>query len=300
MEKTAGLLRERGIPFVQNCRLCEHSSFHIGGEAALAVFPTSDTQLCDALQILSPRVPFVVMGNATNVVFDDRGFAGAVLFTNRMRHAEVRGSVITADAGIGLRALALLAQQNSLTGLEFAHGIPGTLGGALVMNAGAFGGEICDVCLESRYFDTATKRIERIPSADHLWRTRGSIYADTPTRIILGATLSLKRGDPTKISARMEELSNRRRSTQPLEYPNAGSVFKRPPDDFAARLIDVCGLKGTRVGGAEVSVKHAGFIVNRGGATASDVRALVELIRERVLSQTGVRLECEIQFIDFE
>lgn len=300
MEKTLALLQERGVPFVQNCPLCDHSSFHIGGEAALAVFPTSSVELCDALQILSSRIPFTVVGNATNVVFDDRGFAGAVLFTNRTRHAEVTGTKIVADAGVSLRSLALLAQKNALEGLEFAHGIPGTLGGALVMNAGAFGGEICDVCLESRYFDTATQTLGKTASGDHLWRTRGSIYADIPTRIVLGATLSLREGSMGAITARMKEFSTRRHNTQPLEYPNAGSVFKRPPNDFAARLIDVCGLKGTRVGGAEVSVKHAGFIVNRGGATASDVRALVELIRECVWAKTGVRLECEIQFINFE
>jgi UDP-N-acetylmuramate dehydrogenase len=199
-----------------------------------------------------------------------------------------------------LSTLAEEARKESLTGLEFAHGIPGTLGGAVFMNAGAFGGEIKDICVNSHYYNIKTLEVGRLEGDAQSFAYRKSFYVDHPECLILGATLSLSPGDPTGIEERMKEYKSRRAASQPLEFPSAGSVFKRPEGDFAARLIDVCGLKGLRVGGAEVSEKHAGFIVNRGGATSEDVKHLIELIRERVRKETGVTLECEIRFLEHE
>ena len=166
------------------------------------------------------------------------------------------------------------------------------------MNAGAYGQEICDVCVRSEYYDVEKGSLASLTGEEHGFSTRFSSYQKHPERVILRAELLLKPGESEKIASLMEEQQNKRRSSQPLEYPNAGSVFKRPQGDYAARSIDVCGLKGLRVGGAEVSQKHAGFIVNRGGATARDVKDLTCLVRERVFAQTGVLLECEIEFIE--
>lgn len=301
MEKTIAALQGAGIFFERDCSLRAHSSFHIGGIARLAVFPEEKEQLIRSLQELSSNgVPFTVVGNATNLVFDDAGFNGAVIFTSRMRWAEVQKERLIASAGASLRALSTLAREHALSGMEFACGIPGTLGGALFMNAGAYGGEIGSLCQKSVYYDLKTNRIGEIEGEAHQWRARGSVYQDHPERIVLQAELVLSRGNAEEIGARMEELLQKRRASQPLEHPNAGSVFKRPPGDFAARLIDACGLKGMRVGGAEVSQKHAGFIVNRGDATATDVRRLVEAVRDCVYQKTGVLLECEIRFVKNE
>ena len=166
------------------------------------------------------------------------------------------------------------------------------------MNAGAFGGEIKDICVNSHYYNLQTLEVGRLTGDAQGFAYRKSFYVDHPEFLILGATISLNHGDSAEIEARMKEYKRRRAASQPLEYPSAGSVFKRPVGDYAGRLIEVCGLKGMTVGGAQVSEKHAGFIVNRGGATSADVKALVEIVRERVRRETGVLLECEIRFLE--
>lgn len=298
MKQLQDTLLRLGVHTETEYPLSRHSSFRIGGNAALAVFPKTREELIASLTVLSDRgIPFLTVGKASNVVFSDAGFAGAVLFTTAMREICVEGTTIRADAGVTLYALAVAAEKASLSGLEFAHGIPGTLGGAVVMNAGAYGGSIKDVCIKSEYYDPTNGKIGEFAGDAQAFAYRQSIYEKHPDYVVLGAELRGVKDDPEAIRARMEDYKQRRRATQPLEYPSAGSVFKRPEGYFAGKLIEDCGLKGSRVGGAEVSEKHAGFIVNRGGATAEDVRLLVERIQTTVLAQTGVALEPEIRFL---
>jgi UDP-N-acetylmuramate dehydrogenase len=239
----------------------------------------------------------LVIGRASNVVFSDDGFDGAVIFCGAWKELAIDGQMMTVSAGVSLASAATRAQEAGLAGLEFAHGIPATVGGAVFMNAGAYGGSIADVCVKTEYFDPVDGTCHTVCGADHAFAYRNSIYKKNPAYTVLSATLALTPDNDEAIAARMKEYMQRRRSTQPLEYPSAGSVFKRPEGYFAGKLIEDAGLKGTRIGGAEVSEKHAGFIVNRGGATARDVRALVELIQARVLECFGVELECEICFL---
>ena len=293
-------LTRHGIEWQENCLLSDHSSFRIGGAAKCAVFPRMPYELMIAVRLAQDAsLPYFVVGAGCNTLFDDRGFDGAVIFTKKMKRIVKNGNFWEVDAGVSLATLAQEAQREGLSGLEFAHGIPGTLGGAVFMNAGAFGGEIKDVCVKSCCYNIQTQEVKPLVGETQGFSYRSSFYSAHPECLILGATLSLHSGDPAEIEERMQEYKRRRSASQPLEYPSAGSVFKRPAGDFAARLIDVCGLKGLRVGGAEVSEKHAGFIVNRGGATSEDVKRLIEIIRERVLKETGVLLECEIRFLEY-
>lgn len=298
MKKLKELLQASGIAAEENCLLAEHSTFRIGGRASLACFPKSREQMLTVLQAINrQKIPFLVIGNASNVVFDDRGFDGAVVFTGGWKELIRKDNTIFASAGAPLHMLAKEALSASLSGLEFAYGIPGTVGGAVLMNAGAFGGCIAEVCVRSEYFDFETGELGFFEGDRQAFANRTSIYEKQARYTVLGAEFCLQPGEPAEIRERMEDFLTRRRQTQPLEFPSAGSVFKRPEGYFAGKLIEDCGLKGTRVGGAEVSQKHAGFIVNRGGATAADVKELVELIRSRVLDCTGVTLECEIRFL---
>ncbi len=299
MEQLYRYLASVGIEAVANDTLARHTSMRVGGSASVSCFPRTREQMIAVLEAVTQRdIRYVIIGNGSNVVFSDEGFCGVVIFTDKWRELSVGENRITACAGVPLVSVATVARDLSLSGLEFAYGIPGTVGGAVFMNAGAFGASICDVCVSSEYYDMQTGCVGRFEWDAQEFSYRSSIYEKQSRYAILGATLELKGGERQEIAGRMEEYLTRRKSTQPLEFPSAGSVFKRPEGLYAGKLIEDCGLKGVRVGGAEVSEKHAGFIVNRGGATASDVRALVELIQSRVQDKTGVSLECEIRFID--
>ncbi|MCI6398328.1 UDP-N-acetylmuramate dehydrogenase, partial [Lawsonibacter sp.] len=223
------------------------------------------------------------------------GFVLKVSGLDRVWEANRR---LRAESGISLARLARAALGRGLTGLEFAHGIPGTLGGAVVMNAGAYGGEMVQVLTAVTYLDGAGEE-RTLPAAECALTYRHSLFSDHPDWLVLEAELELQPGDAEAIQARMDELAAKRREKQPLEWPSAGSTFKRPEGRFAAALIEECGLKGTRVGGAQVSEKHAGFLVNRGGATADDVRRLIARVQETVLARTGVALEPEVKFLGF-
>lgn len=298
MEGLRRFLESVGVRSVTDCPLSAHSSFHIGGNAALACFPKTREQmlavLCEATRL---GIPFFLAGNGSNVVYSDRGLDGLVIFTGEWKELSVSGNRILACAGTSLYRVSVAAREAALTGAEFLYGIPGTLGGAVFMNAGAYGSSMADICLRSEYFDRESRECGWLDGAAQEFAHRSSIYEKNPRYTVLRAELCLAYGECGTITQIMENLMERRKLSQPLEYPSAGSVFKRPEGYFAGKLIEDCGLKGVRVGGAEVSQKHAGFIVNRGGATAKDVRELVELIRARVLEETGVRLECEIRFI---
>ena len=273
-----------------------HTTFKIGGPARLFLKADSVSAVHDAIKILGNNgISPLILGNGSNLLFPDEGYNGAVLKIACNKIIYAGENRIYAEAGAPLSSIASFAWKNALTGLEFAHGIPGTLGGAVVMNAGAYGGEISDVLEISSYVtlnDTYT-----ITNEEHCFGYRESVYKNHPEYTVLSAVFNLEPGNPDSISAKMRDLAEKRRDKQPLEFPSAGSVFKRPIGYFAGALIEQCGLKGYSIGGAEVSKKHAGFIINRGGATANDVKKLVNHIQNTVLKETGVSLECEICFI---
>ena len=279
----------------ENEPLERHTSFHIGGPAALMALPATQEEavLCVRTASKLGIEPFF-MGNGSNLLAADHGVERFIVKTSNLRRCEAEGNVITADSGITLARLAVFAREQGLTGLEFAHGIPGTLGGAVTMNAGAYGGEMAQVV---RQVTVLTKDGEVKTLYKFDFGYRHSAFSDG-SRMILSAQMELVTGEREQIAARMEELALQRQSKQPLEYPSAGSMFKRPEGYFAAALIDQCGLKGLAVGGAQVSEKHAGFVVNRGGATCADVLELVKQVKARVLEQTGVALEMEVKVLD--
>ena len=298
MEQLIEKLQTLGIEWEQNCPLSRHSSFHIGGAADFALFPKSNDELCQALTFLRAQdLPILVIGNGSNVVFSDEGYRGVVVFTGKCRKIKIEDDTVYADAGVQLSALSSAVRDEGLSGLEFAFGIPGTLGGAVYMNAGAYGGSMSDVCISSEYYDLKTGQVFGLFGDEQCFDYRKSIYQEHPEYIVLSATLKLKKGKRRQITEQMRTYLDKRRAAQPLELPNAGSTFKRPEGYFAGKLIEDCGLKGLTVGGAQVSTKHAGFIVNIGGATCKDVKCLIEQIKATVLQQTGVELECEIQFL---
>ncbi len=289
-------LNERGIAYKTEYSLREHVSFRVPCDASLVLFPATEQQMCDALAILDTAgVRTEILGRGSNVLFADEHFGGAVILTAGLSSFCIENESVEAACGVGLTSLAGQARDASLSGLEFAFGIPASVGGAVFMNAGAYGGEIADVLRESRAFDRKSGKI--VCLREHNFGYRHSIYANHPEWVCLGATFVLKRGDRESIDATMKGHMQARREKQPLEFPSAGSYFKRPQGHFAGKLIEDCGLKGLSVGGACVSEKHAGFLINRGGATASDILALEDIVRERVQKEFGVMLEREVRLI---
>ena len=273
------------------------TSFHIGGNADLAVYPADAEAFAYALDaVVQAGVPYTVIGNGSNTLVRDSGFRGVVFVTTDMRRVTIDGTRLTGGCGVLLGSVGTNASRAGLAGAEFANGIPGTLGGAVYMNAGAYGGQLADIVCETVCYDLDAKQVLHLDNAAQHFGYRHSVFMEK-NYIILSATLQLTKDEPDAIRARMNDYLARRREKQPLEYPSAGSVFKRPEGHFAGKLIEDAGLKGLCVGGAEVSPKHAGFIVNVGGATARDVLELIERIREKVYAMSGVTLECEIRTI---
>ena len=291
-------LREAGIAYREGEPLASHTTFKIGGPAAVFVRPDGEAQLCQAVRLCRQlAVPCYLLGNGSNVLFGDKGYAGAVISTAGMKgEASRQGDALTAPAGMPLGVLCMAALHAGLTGLEFAYGIPGTVGGAVYMNAGAYGGEMKDVLVSVRYL-TAEGTVEELPASQLELGYRHSVF-ETNGGCILAATVRLAPGDPDAIAAKMNELMGRRRDKQPLDKPSAGSTFKRPAGAFAGALIEQCGLRGHRCGGAAVSEKHCGFVVNLGGATCADVLALCDEVARTVKEQTGYTLEKEIRVVE--
>ena len=281
--------------------MSRHTSFRIGGPARRMAFPKRPEQvvlLVDFARQCGARP--LVIGNGTNLLCPDRGLDRLVIDLSagltELEEGQESGT-IRAACGVSLARLASFACDLGLTGLEFAHGIPGTLGGALAMNASAYGGEMCQV-VERVHVLFPDEGIRLLTGEEMDFRYRGSLLTDRPDAVALDAVVRLAPGDKESIRAQMRELMGRRKASQPLEYPSAGSTFKRPVGHFAGTLIDQCGLKGLTVGGAQVSEKHAGFVINRGGATCADVLALMEQVRRRVLDATGVTLEPEVRIVE--
>ena len=274
-----------------------HTTFRIGGPAEVFVMPGNLEEVQRILEICRTEdLPYFILGNGSNLLVSDRGYRGVVIQLDRnFGEVKVEGTEIHASAGALLSTIAVAARRASLTGFEFAGGIPGTLGGAVVMNAGAYGGEMKDVLRKVMVMDQSGKVFE-IPAEELQMGYRTSIIK-TAGYIVLGAVLSLKEGNLEEIKMLTRKLSEQRTSKQPLEYPSAGSTFKRPEGYFAGKLIMDSGLRGYRVGGAQVSEKHCGFVINTGDATSVDVRSLMNHVTEIVYAKFGVTLEPEVKFL---
>ena len=286
------------MPLLENEPMSAHTSFRIGGPARAVALPRTGEETASLVALLrASGERMLVMGNGTNLLCADGPLdIFVVKMDESMAYVRREGDEgLRAGAGIPLARLAQRALEFSLGGLEFAHGIPGTLGGAVSMDAGAYGGEMKDVVVSALYVDSLGEIKERRGAAlDFAYRR--SAFSDTDD-VIVESVLSLRRDDAEAVSARMRELGEKRRASQPLDMPSAGSTFKRPVGGYAAALIDEAGLKGFAIGGAQVSEKHAGFVVNRGGATFADVTALMAHIQKTVHDRSGILLESEVKLI---
>lgn len=284
-----------GIIYKENEPMSKHTTFRIGGSARYFITPSNKAQLQQAIMACREcSVPYMILGNGSNVLFLDEGYDGAVIAIGEaMSDISIDGQQIYAQAGAMLAKISMLAKDHSLTGMEFASGIPGTIGGAIVMNAGAYGGEMKDIVVSVDLLEDG--EIHTYTCEQMQFSYRHSIV--DATKIVIGVTLRLEEGNYDEIVTRMEELKTARVTKQPLEYPSAGSTFKRPEGYFAAKLIDDCGLRGFRVGGAMVSEKHCGFVVNYDHATANDVLALMDAVSKKVYETFQVTLEPEVKII---
>ena len=279
--------------------MSRHTSFRIGGPADLLVSPHSEHALCCAADAAKQAgLPLTVLGNGSNVLVKDEGIRGVVLcIGSEFAQVQADGCCIAAQAGALLSVISKEACRAGLTGLEFAGGIPGSLGGALFMNAGAYDGQMANIVASTRYYDTGSGTIGELVGEAHAFGYRTSAFRTHAEWIALTATMRLTEGDPESIRAKMEDFAQRRRDKQPLNFPSAGSTFKRPTGYFAGKLIQDAGLMGCTIGGAQVSEKHAGFVINRGDATCADVLALIRHVQDEVKKQFGVELEPEVRVL---
>ncbi len=277
-----------------------HTSFQVGGKADLFVQPKTKEEIRDAIRLArQEQIPFFIMGNGSNLLISDEGYRGMILQIGKnFQNIVTKGDCLFIEAGALLSRVAREALAHDLAGFEFAAGIPGSFGGAVAMNAGAYGGEIKDVLVSAEVLT---------PEGEFLTLTAGEL--DLSYRhscifekgyIVLSAVIRLTKGDPEEIRSRIKELAQARKDKQPLEYPSAGSTFKRPEGYFAGKLIEDAGLKGYTVGGAQVSEKHSGFVINKGGATAEEILFLIKQVQKKVKEQFGVTMEPEVRFVGFE
>lgn len=283
--------------------LKKHTTFRIGGAADLLVTPQSEEQLIKLFKYIKENcIRYVIIGNGSNLLFSDEGYRGIVVkIGSELSSIEAipceNGMIINAGAGTLLSKLALFACENSLTGLEFASGIPGNVGGAVLMNAGAYDGEISQVLVRSTYLDCENLSVCTKNFDEHDFSYRHSSY-ENDGYLILSASFLLKKGNKEDILSKMKDLNNRRITKQPLEFPSAGSTFKRPVGLFAGKLIEDANLKGYTVGGAKVSEKHCGFVINTGNATCEDVLGVIKYVQNTVFAKFGVELETEVKIIE--
>ena len=294
MKQLIELLNDNNISYTLNEPMSAHTTFKIGGAADIMINVTG----IGDLRIVTGAcreygIPYMILGNGSNLLVSDDGIEGAVITLDCVfKSHSVSGDTIEAGASMKLSRLCTIAMEHGLSGLEFAYGIPGTVGGAVYMNAGAYNGEIKDVIISARALTSDGS--ERLYTADEMQLGYRTSVFKTNGEIIMDARFQLHKDYKEAIKVRMDDVMNRRKSKQPLEFPSAGSVFKRPEGAFAGTLIEQCGLKGKTVGGAQVSRKHAGFIINIGGATCDDVMELVKLVQDTVKEKTGFVLEREI------
>ena len=289
---------EIGCKVLKNEPLSNHTTFKVGGECQALIYINSTYNLLELINLSNNnKIPFIVIGKGSNLIVDDDGYDGIVfLMGNDFSDISMLDeTTIRCNAGTALSNICLFALEHSLTGLEYAWGIPGTVGGAVYMNAGAYGGEISDVIESCDYINDYGKLCTFTKEQMDL-SYRHSIFSDNKY-IITDSTFKLDKGDKVEIKKKMDELLQRRKDKQPLEYPSAGSTFKRPEGSYASMLIEQCGLKGLTVGGAQVSTKHSGFVVNIGNASSKDILTLIEKVKAIVKEKTGYVLECEPKII---
>lgn len=277
----------------------KHTTFKVGGPADILVYPSTYEMVKKVIAACKANnVEYFLMGNGSNLIVKDGGFRGVVIKVDRLNEIKVSDSFVTAQCGAVLSSVAKAALENSLTGLEFASGIPGYIGGAVAMNAGAYGGEMSHVLEKVLVINNENNIIElTIDELELGYRTSAILKYGY---IVLETTMRLTQGDKDEIKTRMNELAVQRRTKQPLEYPSAGSTFKRPVGYFAGKLIQDAGLRGASVGGAQVSEKHSGFVINTGDATASDILNLIKHVQDEVYKQFGVELHTEVRIIGEE
>lgn len=295
-DKLLNILKPESI--VENASMADYSSFRAGGKASFLVMPESESRFADTLNLLSSEdIEYFVLGNGSNILISDTGYDGVIVKTSKaFSDIKVDGEYICAGAGALLSAVSKKALENSLTGMEFASGIPGSVGGGAFMNAGAYGMEMKDIITEVKLLSRDGKQIFFKDVSEMDYGYRHSVLYDTGD-VVLGVKLKLEKGDSLKIKLLMDELMNRRNSRQPVNYYSAGSFFKRPKGHFAGKLIQDAGLKGTRVGDAEVSMLHGGFIINKGNATATDIIRLMHIVQAKVMDEFGIMLEPEVRII---
>jgi len=303
MKYNTGTIQQELLRFVDrdhicpNCSMKPYTTMKVGGPAALLLLPVSAGELFGALEVTEKfDVPYVIMGNGSNLIFDDEGYDGIVIrIAGGLDHLRIEGNIIFAEAGTLLTTVAQAAAQAGLTGMEFACGIPGSVGGAVYMNGGAYGGEMSQIVHSVSSISRAGIMKDR-PGKELDFSYRKSVFQENG-ETIFGVKLLLAQGDPRTIQEKIEEYTRRRTTRQPLRYPSSGSFFRRPPGHFAGALIEEAGLKGLSCGGAQISDLHAGFIINTGQATAADILDLMRIVQETVLSRTGVLLEPEVRLI---
>lgn len=289
LEKLKQITDEKNI--FENELMSKHTSFKTGGKAEYFVTPETKEELIEIMKI---DTPITILGNGSNVLVKDNGIRGIVISTIKLRNYKIHDNIIEADAGMPIIMLSKIAAENGLSGLEFACGIPGTLGGAIFMNAGAYGGEMKDIVESSQYID---KEFNLHDVIEHKFEYRKSIYSSEIDGIILSAKLKLQHGDTNLIKEKMNKNMESRNSRQPVNMPSAGSTFKRKEGVIVSKLIDEAGLKGYTIGGAQVSTLHAGFIVNKGGATSEDILNLISYVQKVIKDKYDIDIETEIKII---
>jgi len=295
-----GALEYKNIEYKKQVLLSEHSTFRIGGYASVVAFPKNESELIEVVKIANDKkIKYTVIGNGSNILFSDRGYDGIIISTLNLKNIAIDGCTMNIECGASITGAAIEARKASLSGLEFAYGIPGTLGGAVFMNAGAYGSEISNVLFSVKVFDICELCSYEICADELELDYRSSIFMKNNHLIILSATLNLTCGESNEIEALMKDNMRKRQDKQPLNYPNAGSVFKRTQGYFMGKIIEESGLKGYTVGGAQVSEKHAGFIINKGGATAEDVLSLIKHIKSVLCERYAIDAECEIRYIEY-
>lgn len=288
---------ENKIEIRLNEPMSRHTTFRIGGSAALYLVPQTMDALVEVCRMVKETgARSYILGNGSNLLVDDNGFDGVIISMSALTSIHTEGTLVKAESGTPLINVCKKARDAGLAGMEFAYGIPGSVGGAVFMNAGAYGGETAHILRESTYLDLSDLTVHTIPLSAHSYGYRESIYRHN-NFVILSAAFELHPGNTEEISVQMNDYMNRRITKQPLEYPSAGSVFKRYPGRFTGQMIEEAGLKGYTIGGAQVSEKHAGFIINRENATAADVLALIEHIKTVILERFGCELECEMIYV---
>lgn len=289
-------LKKNQISYRTDLTLAELSSFKIGGKADMVVYPSTEEECSAVIRYAKEKdEQLIYLGNGSNILCSDEGCRTWILKTEHLSTLSLdKNHILTVGAGVRLVKVSSFTAKAGLTGMEFAYGIPGSIGGAVFMNAGAYGGSMDQIVLETRYLD-AEGNPHTLVGDQHRFGYRRSFFSEHPDYLITQTRLQLKEGNMDEIFATIEDLQSRRKEKQPLEYPSAGSTFKRPEGCFAGKLIQDAGLRGYTIGGAQVSEKHCGFIINCGDATCKDVKNLISYVQAEVKDQFGVELECEVR-----